>query len=913
MSGTNVYAGGSFANIGGQARNRIASLDATTGSATSWDPNSNGGVLALALNGPVICAGGTFTSIGGQPRGRLAALDAATGTATSWDPAANSTVYALAVSGSTIYAGGNFTLIGGQPRNRVSAFDATTGSPTGWNPNADSRVSALAVSGSTVYAGGLFTSMGGQARNNLAALDAVTGGAVGWNPNANSTVSALTASGATVCAGGSFTTMQGTSSRGIAAITAAPAISKILPAAGGNAGALTVSVSGSGLPGGTTIKLSRSGQSDIPGTGVAVAEDGLSLTATFELTDAATGPWNVIVTTPDPQTATLVNGFTVTATAAPQLRVDVLGPALIRPNRRMAYDLVIDNPGNVDALDVPLWLTGVPADATLELDFPLSAPSRTGGEPDWAAVPLGFTDSSGRYLPMVIPRVPPGTTVRRCYLTVPSTPAFKLVVAITPPWVDGNVFRGCLTNAGITDGACMGAQLTALYSDLVGSPATAALSGVGVWAKVAWRCETAGSLPAALATAEQVLDFMAQAVEIPDTSLTPCRDVTLPRWRDSLLVTIVSSVDPNDKLGSRDTLSLHQAIPYSIRFENAPTATAPAQDVVVSDPLNLATFDPNTLSLDAITFGSVRVLPPPGLSSYATTVDLRPATNLLVNVAVVFDRVVGVLTWSFKSVDPATGQPPTNPLAGFLPPNVAPPQGEGSVLFTIMPRSTLSGGTQISNTAAIDFDGASHNTPAWQNVVDDTPPTSHVLPLGATSAQTSIPVAWTADGAPPDLRDFTLYVSEDGAPYRVWRLNTSAITDSLMPPGNRHPHTYTFYSVARDLAGNIEPAPAIGDATTQSVLAVEAPGPPSLALEGAQPNPALGVLHVGFTLPDRRAATLELIDVAGRRVLRRDVGALGPGRHSVTLDAGARMRPGLYFLRLEQGARALHSRVAVVR
>ena len=68
-----------------------------------------------------------------------------------------------------------------------------------------------------------------------------------------------------------------------------------------------------------------------------------------------------------------------------------------------------------------------------------------------------------------------------------------------------------------------------------------------------------------------------------------------------------------------------------------------------------------------------------------------------------------------------------------------------------------------------------------------------------------------------------------------------------------------------------------------------------------------------FTLPSQEPATLELIDVAGRRVMRREVGSLGPGRHSLDMGASTRLRPGLYFLRLAQRGRVLNARVAVIR
>lgn len=59
------------------------------------------------------------------------------------------------------------------------------------------------------------------------------------------------------------------------------------------------------------MKLARSGEADIPGTDVSVAADGGSLTATFDLTGAEAGSWDVVVMTPDLQTATLPAGFTV--------------------------------------------------------------------------------------------------------------------------------------------------------------------------------------------------------------------------------------------------------------------------------------------------------------------------------------------------------------------------------------------------------------------------------------------------------------------------------------------------------------------------------------------------------------------------------------------------------------------------
>ncbi|MCX7017203.1 MAG: hypothetical protein NTW86_32340 [Candidatus Sumerlaeota bacterium] len=227
VSGSTVYAGGSFTSIGRVRRNRLAALDAATGQATDWNPNVTcvpdpaTSVRSLAVSGSTLYAGGIFSAVGGQPRNCIAAVDLATGAATPWNPDANDAVYALAASGLTIYAGGYFSTIGGQARNRIAALDAATTTALAWNPDANGVVEALAVAPSRVYAGGEFTSIGGQTRNRIAALDATTGATLPWDPDSSGTVNVLSVSGSTVYAGGSFTSIGGQTRNAIAALDAA--------------------------------------------------------------------------------------------------------------------------------------------------------------------------------------------------------------------------------------------------------------------------------------------------------------------------------------------------------------------------------------------------------------------------------------------------------------------------------------------------------------------------------------------------------------------------------------------------------------------------------------------------------------------------------------------------------------------
>src|SRR5206468_10201802 len=126
-----ILVGGTFTSIGGQTRNYIARLDATTGLADSFDPNADGSVHSIALQADgKILAGGLFTSIGGQTRNRMARLDATTGLADSFNPNANGFVRAIAVQADgKIFAGGLFSganSIGGATRNFIGRLDAAT-------------------------------------------------------------------------------------------------------------------------------------------------------------------------------------------------------------------------------------------------------------------------------------------------------------------------------------------------------------------------------------------------------------------------------------------------------------------------------------------------------------------------------------------------------------------------------------------------------------------------------------------------------------------------------------------------------------------------------------------------------------------------------------------------------------------
>src|SRR5262249_10856117 len=155
-------------------------------------------------------------------------------------------------------------------------------------------------------------------------------------------------------------------------------------------------------------------------------------------------------------------------------------------------------------------------------------------------------------------------------------------------------------------------------------------------------------------------------------------------------------------------------------------------------------------------------------------VNLRPARNLLVRIDAALDKNTGLLTWRFTSLDPETLQFSGDPLAGFLPPNKNPPEGDGSVLFTVKPKPGPPTGTTIWNRASIVFDAnAPIDTPQWCNTTDDTKPTSQVQPLAGTQTTPSFPVQWAGTDQGSGISDYSIFVSENGGPFTAFLSNTT--------------------------------------------------------------------------------------------------------------------------------------------
>jgi uncharacterized delta-60 repeat protein len=209
-----ILVGGDFSHVGGAIRSRLARLDPVSGVADTFNPdaNSSSSVYSVVVqNDGRILAGGTFTNLGGASRNRVARLDPATGLADSLNPNVDGDVLSLAVQADgKIVVGGYFNSVGGLPRANIARIEPTNGVADSFAPNANTTVQKVVVQpDGKILAGGGFTSIGGQARGHLARLNPADGSVDSFDPGVSGAVSTIFLEpNGNILAGGIFTTVS---------------------------------------------------------------------------------------------------------------------------------------------------------------------------------------------------------------------------------------------------------------------------------------------------------------------------------------------------------------------------------------------------------------------------------------------------------------------------------------------------------------------------------------------------------------------------------------------------------------------------------------------------------------------------------------------------------------------------------
>lgn len=187
--GNTVYAGGEFtsARPAGAApgtnevpRSNLLAYDLQTGVLKSgFAPTFNAKVRALAVSpdGTKLYVGGSFTQVNGQSRNRIAAFDIASGNLLPFTASFNSTVNAIVATNSAVYVGGLFSYSGSSKRLSLAALNPTSGALLSWAPQTDGYVQAMVPTndGARLVLGGNFVTVNGVEAKGLSSINIADG------------------------------------------------------------------------------------------------------------------------------------------------------------------------------------------------------------------------------------------------------------------------------------------------------------------------------------------------------------------------------------------------------------------------------------------------------------------------------------------------------------------------------------------------------------------------------------------------------------------------------------------------------------------------------------------------------------------------------------------------------------------
>lgn len=242
---------------------------------------------------------------------------------------------------------------------------------------------------------------------------------------------------------------------------------------------------------------------------------------------------------------------------------------------------------------------------------------------------------------------------------------------------------------------------------------------------------------------------------------------------------------------------------YTIFFENDDSATLSARTVDIYDTLAKQTFDLSTFRFGSIAISDLLV---PVIDTLSINQELiispENTTEYKIKAQLKLDTIKGVVHWSFSTVDPLTYLPSADPLFGFLPPNISPPQGDGYVSYSIKPSPTVINNQKLENRGVIVFDkNEAITTNTWINTIDNQAPHSHILPIAPVITDSIFNLRWEGEDNGSGLDFVSIYMSVNQGPYELF---VDSVTNNSFQVAGRMGNTYSFYSRAVDHVHNLE-------------------------------------------------------------------------------------------------------------
>ena len=260
-----------------------------------------------------------------------------------------------------------------------------------------------------------------------------------------------------------------------------------------------------------------------------------------------------------------------------------------------------------------------------------------------------------------------------------------------------------------------------------------------------------------------------------------------------------NSLDGPGGYGPQHFVETAELLPYRINFENDKSATAPAQNVTVKNPL-AAGLDWSTFQLTEIAFGDHFVSVPAGTQHFTRT-EKMTYNNVTFDVQIEagLRLTTGDVYANFQSIDPATGLPPAVEI-GFLPPENGTGRGQGHVSYTVRQKAGLTTGSEVRNIATIVFDG---QTPITTDQIDP-----HDATKGVDPAKQALVTVWTA----------TLPIVATGEASGIGG-TTATVSGSVSP--NNYPTSVTFeYGLTTDYGSTAAATPSsVTGTAVQTVVA----------------------------------------------------------------------------------------------
>jgi len=255
--------------------------------------------------------------------------------------------------------------------------------------------------------------------------------------------------------------------------------------------------------------------------------------------------------------------------------------------------------------------------------------------------------------------------------------------------------------------------------------------------------------------------------------------------------------------------------------------------------------------------------------------------------------------WEFYESAPLGVPPPTGVIAQHLKINGVPAPGwpsEGLYVSASTFQANEPAMIPVPGKAAVmaweGYSSGPGNKIVAQKLVESGAESFALLLTRADATPNRVSLAWRA--SPPADAAVTIYRREEVGPWQVLGVARPDLT-GLVTFEDMNATAGHGYSYRVSIAAGSE-VHFYGDA------AVQVPAF-ALAVRLASPNPVRGELSAEVELPSSAVAWIEVIDVQGRVIERKEVGGSGPSIFRVPIASDKHLASGVYFIRLTQGGK----------